>query len=109
MPNCSVMASMFHRSLVAICQWLVSRLYCAAYLPRRAGVSHSGSKERERSIQFVGPPGVILSAFCTFTKCCDMRGQKVGNGQRVKMKVKPSACPLNWASEMGWPNWLVNL
>ena len=59
--------------------------------------------------QLVGAFGMVFNERSAFWKNWNMRGQKVGNGQRVKMKVKASAWPLYCASEMGWPNWLVNL
>src|SRR5215203_1010215 len=102
------MPSMVHRSLVANHQRFVSRLYAAVYFLSRSGVSYAGSNEMESNDQLVAVD-CAFKARCAFSKPCDMRGQKVGKGQRVKMKVRASARPLYCANERGVPNWLVNL
>src|SRR5437016_14009770 len=70
------------------------------------GVSNSGSKEIVNKCQFVNER-LAKSFCCTSEKLLDMRGQKFGSGQRVKIKVIAMAWPLNWLVLTAWPSSLV--
>src|SRR6266566_1835286 len=70
------------------------------------GVSKSGSKEIVSKCQLVGPFGRLRSFSCASAKLLDIRGQKLGKGQRVKMNVIARACPsslVKWYCGSGSP------
>src|SRR6266566_3070670 len=71
------------------------------------GVSKSGSKEIVSKCQLVGPFGRLRSFSCASAKLLDIRGQKLGKGQRVKMNVIARACPLNCLVLTACPSSLV--
>src|SRR2546425_784482 len=84
-----------------------SALYKAAYPFKTAGESNSGSNEIVSKCQFVGPLLDPSSFCCTCSKLLDIRGQKFGNGHRVKMNVIATAWPLNCDNATACPSWFV--
>src|SRR2546426_11292659 len=72
------------------------------------GVSKSGSNEIVSRCQLVGPFGSLRSFSCASAKLLDIRGQKLGKGQRVKMNVIARACPLNCLVLTACPSSFVN-
>src|ERR1043165_6483877 len=94
-------------SPVAKVQCCGSAANLRAYDLSTAGVSKPGSNEIVNKCQFAGPCGMALSFFWASAKLSDMRGQKVGNGQRVNMKVSANACPLKSLKLTACPSSLV--
>src|SRR6266700_5927096 len=71
------------------------------------GVSKFGSEEIVSKCQSAGPFGSLSSFSCASAKLLDIRGQKLGKGQRVKMNVIANACPLNCLVLTACPSSLV--
>src|SRR5260370_15783047 len=57
--------------------------------------------------QLAGGLDILRSWCCVSAKLPDMRGQKVGKGQRVKIKVNASAWPLKSLKLTAWPSSFV--